>query len=49
MEIERGVPQRPGKPHEETREEWRKTLLEPREKEPAPSRLFESGGEKEIA
>lgn len=49
MEVERGVPKRPGKPYEETGQERRKLLLEAGEKEPAPARFFEGRGEKEIA
>jgi hypothetical protein len=49
MGIERGVPERPGEPNEETGEERRKTLLEARKKETAPAGFFEGGGEKEVA
>ena len=49
VKVERGVPQRPRKPHEEAREKRREALLEMREKKAAPAGLFERGSEKEIA
>ena len=48
MEIERGVPERPRKPHEEAGEKRRKALLEVRKKESAPAGFFQGGGEEEI-
>jgi hypothetical protein len=47
VEIERGVPEGPGQPDEETGEERRETLLEARKKESAPAGFFEGGCKKE--
>jgi hypothetical protein len=46
-EIEGRVPERPGKPNEQTGEERRKPLLEAGKKESAPAGFCEGGGEEE--
>lgn len=48
VEIERGVPESPREPNQETCDERRETLFELREEKAAPAGFFEGSGKEEI-